>query len=133
MKKVLEFVLVFSLGAVLYGMIEVAFRGRTHWTMLLLGGVCFEAIYILNILLEKRNILVKCVFGAVIISILEFLCGYIVNIRLHMKIWDYSGLKFNLLGQICPKYFFLWFLLCIPAYVLCDIISKNATNKSMKK
>ena len=31
-----------------------------------------------------------------------------------MNVWDYSDRKFNLMGQICPLYSALWFLLCIP-------------------
>ena len=31
-------------GGISYGLLELLWRGRTHWTMLLLGGVCFLCI-----------------------------------------------------------------------------------------
>ena len=35
-----------------------------------------------------------------------------------LGVWDYSRRKGNLLGQICPLYSALWFLLCIPVLPL---------------
>ena len=33
--------MLFSIGAVGYGLIEVMWRGYTHWSMLGAGGICF--------------------------------------------------------------------------------------------
>ena len=38
---------VFVLGGAAYGMIEILFRGYTHWTMVLTGGACILTLYIL--------------------------------------------------------------------------------------
>ena len=37
---------IFLLGALGYGAVETLWRGGTHWTMLLTGGVCFLLIYL---------------------------------------------------------------------------------------
>ena len=38
--KVLEYGGVFTAGGLGYGGLELLWRGRTHWSMLLCGGVC---------------------------------------------------------------------------------------------
>ena len=129
MKKIYEYLIVFAFGWVLYGLVEVLFRGHTHWTMILLGGLVFAVLYRLDLRMGNKNYVLKCSVGSVIISSMEFLCGYVVNVQLKMHVWDYSGLKFNILGQVCPKYTAVWFLLCVPAYLLGDVIRKKAIGK----
>ena len=38
----------FGVGAVAYGLIEVAVRGYTHWTMLLTGGAVMMLLNLIN-------------------------------------------------------------------------------------
>ena len=122
--------IVFAFGSVLYGMAEVVFRGHTHWTMILLGGTVFIMLYRIDLRLENKNYILKCLIGSGIISAMEFLCGYVVNIQLKMNVWDYSGIKFNVLGQVCPKYIAVWFLLCVPAYLLGKLIRVKAIGEA---
>lgn len=56
----------------------------------------------------------KCLIGSAVITGVEFIFGVVVNLWQKWNVWDYSNLKFNLLGQICPLYSGLWFLLSIP-------------------
>ena len=49
---------------------------------------------------------------AALVTVTEFAAGLILNIWLGLGIWDYSGLRWNLLGQICPQFAALWFALC---------------------
>lgn len=125
MKRTSEYFIVFSFGSVMYGLLEVVFRGHTHWTMILLGGTVFSLLYFLDMVTEKRNYVLKCFAGSAIISSMEFLCGYIVNVRLNMQVWDYSGIKYNVMGQVCPKYAAVWFMLCVPAFALSSFIRKK--------
>lgn len=46
--------------------------------------------------------------------------GVILNILLGLSIWDYSNLRFNVLGQISLGYSALWFFLSLPAIILDD-------------
>ena len=39
----------FAIGSVLYGTIEILWRGYTHWTMLLAGGICLALFYVFNL------------------------------------------------------------------------------------
>lgn len=54
----------------------------------------------------------QCLIGTLITLVIEFVSGYILNIKLGLDIWDYSSIPFNLMGQICLPYGILWFFLC---------------------
>ena len=41
----------------------------------------------------------------------EFVSGCIINLWLGLGVWDYSGMAGNLLGQVCPAFGLLWFLI----------------------
>ena len=44
--------------------------------------------------------------SSVIISELEFLTGYVVNIRLGLNVWDYSDMPLNLAGaDMCALFY----------------------------
>lgn len=118
MNKICEFIVVFGIGAFLYGSIEVAFRGFTHWSMFLAGGVIFYLLYTLFYMIGSGNILLKCLMGCAIITTIEFLVGCIVNLAFNMDVWDYSQEKYNLFGQICLSFSIGWFFISIPAYYL---------------
>ena len=45
--KVLEYGSVFTAGGLGYGGLELLWRGRTHWSMLLCGGACAVLIYLI--------------------------------------------------------------------------------------
>jgi len=73
---------IFIIGGILYGLIEIIFRGYTHWSMVITGGLCFLIFYILNITLPTDSLLVRCIVSFVVITTLEFYTGYIVNMLL---------------------------------------------------
>ncbi len=131
MLKVKEYTFVFMFGAVLYSFIEVAFRGFTHWTMTVTGGGLFLLIYLINIRLENRSLLLKCVAGSALITAVEFAVGCIVNLWLRMDVWDYSDRPLNILGQICPLFTIIWFFLCIPAVALSRYIRKSFSREPL--
>ena len=41
LKLISKYSFLFYAGGVLYVLIELAWRGRSHWTMFVLGGLCF--------------------------------------------------------------------------------------------
>ena len=110
-------------GGIIYGLIECLSRGYTHWTMVVLGGICFVAVGLLNEVIPwEMPLVAQMLCGCIIITTLEFVTGYIVNIQLGWAVWDYSDRWGNLLGQICPLYSFYWFLLSAIAIVLDDYL-----------
>lgn len=117
---------VFLIGGVTYAMIEIMWRGNTHWTMVLLGGLCFLTLYKLFGYMSNYSLLEKCVIGAIVITTLEFVVGCIINLVFHMNVWNYSRMPLNLSGQICILYSTLWGFLCIPINFIADKIRKVA-------
>jgi hypothetical protein len=106
------------LGAAGYGVLELLWRGRTHWSMLLAGGLCFSFLYMLSSVDSMSNGK-KLLLGGLMITTVELLFGILLNLRLGWNIWDYSSRALNLKGQICALYSFYWFLICIPGLRLC--------------
>ena len=106
-------ILVFILGGIAYAMIEILFRGHTHWTMVLTGGACVLTMYMMSGWLLDIPLIASALTGALIITMYELVVGLIVNIRLGWSVWDYSDMPGNILGQICPTFSAIWFLLCL--------------------
>lgn len=108
-------------GGLLYVLIETAWRGYSHWTMFVLGGLCFLALGLINEVLSWDTPLWQQVLiGACIVTVLEFLTGCIVNLWLGWDVWDYSGMPGNIMGQICPQYFILWLPISLAGIILDD-------------
>jgi uncharacterized membrane protein len=112
----------YGTGAIGYSLMEIAFRGFTHWTMTLTGGVCMTLFYLTEKKMHMQQMWKRCLIGAAIITLLEFLVGCLVNKKLGWNVWDYSDRRFNLMGQICPLFSAIWFFICIPATGLCKLI-----------
>lgn len=116
-----KYITLAAAGGLLYLLIELAWRGRSHWTMFLLGGLCFLALGLINEILPWETPLWKqMLIGACIITVLEFFTGCIVNLWLGWEVWDYSAMPGNLLGQICPQYFVLWLPVSLAGIILDD-------------
>ena len=101
----------FLTGTAVYPVIELLYRGWTHWTMSILGGFCFMAAYLVYVGLEHRPLWQRAIVSGVIVTELEFITGMIVNRLLHWGVWDYSARWGNVAGQICPLFTFFWILL----------------------
>lgn len=116
-----KYLFLFAAGGLLYNLLEMAYRGRSHWTMFLLGGLCFICLGLINEVLSWDTPLWKqALIGATIITVLEFITGCVVNLWLGWMVWDYSNMPGNILGQICPKFFLLWILVAVAGIVLDD-------------
>lgn len=116
--------LVLFAGGTVYCAIEVMWRGYTHISMAVCGGICFYIMYLSEAAPRFRALPLplRALAGAGIVTAAEFAAGYIVNIRLGLGVWDYSGLPLSLMGQVCLPYSALWFLLCLAAFPLCDLM-----------
>ena len=111
LKNILFHCIVAVFGGFVYMGVELLWRGHTHWTMGVLGGICFVLIGLLDEVQEHPPILKQMFQGAVIVTALEFVFGLILNVWLKLGIWDYSNLPFNIMGQICLQFFVAWFFL----------------------
>ena len=125
MKKAKKYLKIYSIGAVGYTILEIIWRGYTHWTMSIVGGLCFSFIYKINSRFKSCKTSVKCLLGSGVITMIEFLSGVIINIVLKWNVWDYSRFRFNIKGQVCPLYSALWFVLCLPLTHFCKFLSEK--------
>ncbi|MGM9612446.1 MAG: hypothetical protein ACI3XZ_02975 [Butyricicoccus sp.] len=116
------------MGGIGYAGLEILWRGYTHWTMALTGGVVFVGLERLRRQMEGVRLPVRCAVGAAWVTAAEFLVGVSVNLGLHMNVWDYSAEWGNILGQICPKYTAIWFALCGPAMAIAGSSAKLLAN-----
>lgn len=120
-KRIAKSYFLFMVGGSTYVLIELVYRARTHFSMYILGGLCFILIGLLNEVMNV-SIITQMVFSAIIIVLLEYATGYIVNIQLGYNVWDYSEMPYNLHGQICLLFFNLWFLLSLAGIFIDDLL-----------
>lgn len=125
MLKFREYAAVCAIGSIGYSMIEIIWRGFTHWTMAVAGGAGFLLLYLTELKMAGRALAHRCAVGCALLTSVELAAGCIVNRVLHMNVWDYSGFRGNLLGQVCPLYSMLWFLLCIPVMPLSHAVQRR--------
>ena len=123
MKTVLKQLVLWIIGGIIYVIIELLWRGRSHWTMFIVGGLCFIFIGLINEVIPwSMKLRYQGIIGALIVTIVEFISGCIINIGLGWAVWDYSNLPFNILGQVCLLFTFLWFFVSLIGIVLDDYL-----------
>ena len=120
-----KYITIFLMGGIIYMIMEMLWRGRTHISMGILGGICVVLIGIINEIYYDIPLLYQAPLGSIIITILEYISGYILNITLGLNIWDYSDLPFNVNGQVCLYYSLLWMVLSMVASVIDDVIRQR--------
>ena len=102
MRKLVKFLILLSSGGLIYVLIEFLYRGRSHWSMFLVGGICFVLIGGLNNWFPWNwSILRQMGISAAIVTAVEFVSGILLNLVLKWDVWDYSNMPFNIYGQIC--------------------------------
>lgn len=84
----------FLIGGALYYCIEILWRGHSHWTMAVVGGICFLVIGGLNNYIPWEMPLWKQAgIGALFVTAMEFVVGVPLNLMLGLHIWDYSSYR----------------------------------------
>ena len=110
-----------TIGGLIYVLLELIWRGYSHWTMFLLGGTCFVLLGLINEILDwDTPLTLQMLTGCTVITILEFITGCIVNLWLGWNVWDYSDLKFNILGQISLFSSIGWYFISLVGITLDD-------------
>lgn len=138
MKNILSYLkkesILFLLGGILYFFIEILYRGYSHWTMCIVGGLCFVLMGLINELFTfDMYIEIQAIISSIIITILEFISGYLINIVLKWNVWDYSNMPFNIMGQVCLLFTFMWFFLSFVGIVVDDYIRYIAFDEEKPK
>lgn len=133
-KKISETLFLGVLGGSIYYTIEMVFRGFSHWSMFLLGGLSMVFFGQQGIWTEWKDPLWKQVLRCTLfVTAGEFITGIIVNKWMKWEVWDYSDQPFQLFGQICVPFIILFSGLCvigifIAGYVLHLIFGEKNPN-----
>ena len=117
-----EKIAAFTAGFAGYPLLELLWRGKTHWSMALAGGLAGLLLFPVCTKLGAKRI---CLKTAAVITAIELIFGIVFNIILRKNVWDYSEKPCNFRGQICLPYSILWFLLGIPLQALCRGIQRG--------
>ena len=124
--NVKRFIKLFCLGGAGYTVLELLWRGYSHPSMFVVGGVCFHIIGGIGNRLWKTSRLLTGAACATAVTAVEYISGCLVNLRWQWNVWDYSGMPFNLKGQVCLLYSVLWGLLSLPVVPLYRFLQKKA-------
>ena len=120
---ILKYLFLSVVGGTIYIGLELFWRGHSHWTMFILGGICFVCCGLLNEVISwEISISRQMFYGATIITLLEFITGCIVNLYLGWNVWDYSDVPLNIYGQVCLLFSIAWYYVSGLAIVLDDYL-----------
>lgn len=130
--QVEKYLILFLIGALVYPFIEMLWRGYTHSTMAIVGGIGLCFVYYADGQMRGRaGLLVRAILCGVIITVIEFVAGCVLNLWLGLGVWDYSSSPFNILGQVCLGYTVLWMTLCVPGLLLCGVLRDRFERSSV--
>ena len=113
-KTLFKYLILGNIGGIVYVFIELLYRGFSHWTMFIVAAISFILIGLINEYISwDMKLWKQMLIGSAIITTMEFISGYIINIKLGWQVWDYSNLPFNIMGQICLPFSVVWFFLSL--------------------
>ena len=96
MKRLSEYLFLGTLGGTLYYSFEMIFRGFSHWSMFLLGGICLVFFAQQGIWTGWSAPLWKqVIWCTVFVTSCEFITGIFVNKIMHWNVWDYTDQPFD--------------------------------------
>lgn len=111
--------LLWTWGGTVYFLLEVVWKlakeepERISWIMLVLAILlCIPVERCGAELPWTCPLWLQALSCAALVTAVELGAGLVLNVWLGLGIWDYSGLRWNLFGQICPQFFLVWWALC---------------------
>ena len=124
MKKFIGKLGLFLSCGFIYCMIEILFRGWSHWSMFILTGFlgvfCVDSIN--NTLSFDCDYIVQILISTILCTIVEGISGIILNVWLQLNVWDYSKMTFGtfFFGQCNVLFCFAWMLIISIIIFYCD-------------
>lgn len=122
-KSVFKYLILGNIGGIIYVFIELLYRGFSHWTMYIVAAISFILIGLINEYISwDMKLWKQMLIGACIVTFMEFVSGYIINIKLGWQVWDYSNLPLNIIGQVCLPFSIIWFFISLGAILVDDYL-----------
>lgn len=132
MDHLFEYLFLFCFCATGGWLIEVVYRGIRHRKVVnpgFLTGCCLPLygtggciLYFLSGLKlrfcpnEFLRVALILLLGAVVMTLIELIGGWIAVTFFHVRLWDYSNEWGNFKGLICPKFSVFWTIICAVYY-----------------
>ncbi|WP_455539920.1 putative ABC transporter permease [Terrisporobacter sp.] len=134
LNNTLKYFTLFIIGGITYYFMEIFYRGYSHFSMIIVGGICFILIGAINEFSHKEiSLLLQMIISVLIIDTIELVSGIIINKILLLNVWDYSNLRFNLLGQISLRSSIAWFFLSLLAIYMDDLLRRAIFHEQIPK
>lgn len=124
MRNTLKFLFLFSFFGSVYCLLETVFRGWTHESMFIVGGICGLIIYAVTVG-TRLPMWSKWVVCGAAITCVELIAGLIINVWLGLSVWSYKEHPLNIYGQICPLFSLIWVAISIPASGICLLLKEK--------
>lgn len=122
-RNLIKYFVLGNIGGIVYVIIELIYRGYSHWTMFLVSAISFILIGLINEFISwDMKLWKQMLIGSAIVTAMEFISGYIINIKLGWHVWDYSTIPFNVMGQVCIPFSIIWFFISLIAIVADDYL-----------
>lgn len=118
--------LLFYLGGFAYMTLEFLWRGRSHGSMFLAGGLCFLLIG----MLPRMPLALRALLGALVITLVEL--GFGLTVNRDYAVWDYRSQPGNFLGQICPLFTLIWIPVAALATWMYEKLDRQLSNAECK-
>ena len=123
MRNVLWDAAMFSVGFAVYPVIELLYRGTTHGSMALAGGL--SMLLLGRVCALRMPAILRATLSCAGITFIEWVFGVVVNLYLQLGVWDYSALPYQFMGQVCLRYALAWFGLSLPLTVLLRAVKRR--------
>lgn len=122
-KTLFKYLILGNIGGIVYVFIELLYRGFSHWTMFIVAAISFILIGHINEYISwDMKLWKQMIIGSAIVTMIEFISGYIINIKLGWQVWDYSNLPLNIMGQVCLPFSIIWFFISLIAIITDDYL-----------
>lgn len=118
--------MLFYLGGMAYVLLELIWRGRSHGSMFVAGGLSFVLIG----QLPRMPLIPRALAGALIITSVELATGLVAN--RDYAVWDYRSQPGNFMGQICPLFTLIWVPISLVAAWLYAALDAQIMNAECK-
>ena len=121
---ILRNTILFLIGFCVYITIEVLYRGFSYPLMGLCAGIAIVILDKINDLISwDVDVLWQCLFGALLITLMELIIGKMFLAGYLPVMWDYSSVPLNYQGIICVPFSIVWMALSFVAIIAADAIN----------
>lgn len=123
MKKIIPYIVIFNISGLIYAIIELLWRGYTHWTMYVCAGIAGLLIAKINdgLFEFETDFRVQVLTATFFCTLCEFIFGLAFN--RDYSIWDYRELWGTLewtYNQVNILFIGAWMIICIVSIPFLD-------------